>query len=420
MNNMDSLKNMAQRGLRALEPYTKTDMVYLASGGLWLGIGQFVSSLAAFLTSIAFANLLAPEVFGLYKYILSINALLLITTLAGMDSAVTQSVARGFDGTLGVGVRTKIKWGVLGTFLSFAIALYYFFQGNMTLSFAFGITAVFVPFIESFDMYNALLWGKKLFSVQTKYNIIKKIIALLVVILTIFLTKNLYIILLAYFLGAVLPNIYFLYRTNKIYKTNNEVDKESMRFGKNLSAIYIITLILGELDKILIFHYIGAVNLAIYSLAVAPTDQIKGLLKNLNSLAMPQFSQKTIEDIKTTIWHKVLILTISTFFLVTIYIVLAPFFYKIFFPKYLASIHFSQVLALSLIPVVISGFLYTILESQKSEKGLYKYNLYSNVFSVVILFPLIYFYGIWGAIISRCVSRVFTLALSKKLIDNAI
>ena len=42
-------------------------------------------------------------------------------------------------------------------------------------------------------MFNSLLWGKKLFDVQTKYNIIKKFIALASVIGIIFLIALLYI-----------------------------------------------------------------------------------------------------------------------------------------------------------------------------------------------------------------------------------
>lgn len=412
------VKNKINSSLRSLEPYAKTDMIYLVKGGFWLGIGQFVSSLSAFLTSIAFANLLSPDAFGIYKYIISINALLLITTLTGMDSAVTQSVARGYEGTLDTGVKEKIKWGVFGTIVSFCIALYYFFQGNMTLAISFSITALFVPFFESYDMYNSLLWGKKLFDVQTKYNVIKKIISFFSVLITILLTKNLYIILGAYLLSTTVPNIFLFYRTEKKYKNNNEIDPESIKYGKNLSIINVIGLVVAEIDKILVFQYVGASDLAKYSLAMAPTDQIKGLMKNVNALAMPKFSQKSIHEIKKSLWNKVLLLGISTTFIVFVYIAFAPIFFKLFFPKYLDSIIYSQVLALSLIPVVIAGFLHTILESQKANKELYQYNVYSNVLSLIVLWPLVYFFGLWGAVTAKTLNRIIPLIIGGSIINS--
>lgn len=415
---LKNIKEYSIKTLRSMEKYTKTDMLYVAKGGFWLGIGQFVASGSAFIMSVAFANLISPESYGLYKFVLSINSLLVITTLSGMDSAVTQAVSRGYEGTMNLGFKEKMKWGVLGSIISFGITIYYFTQGNYILTLCFGVISIFIPFTESSDIYNSLLWGKKLFNIQAKYNIINTLIVLTATTTTLLLTKNIYVILAVYLLAMTIPNFFFISKVKNFYQENNNIDKESLQYGKHLSLIGIISLVTSQIDKILIFHYIGATNLAIYSIAVAPTDQVKGLLKNLNSLAMPRFSQRSSEEIKKNIWHKVGLLTIFISLVVICYIFLLPFIFKIFFPKYLSSIVYSQILSLSLIPVVIAGFLYTVLESKKDENSIYKYNLYGNLFSLIILFPLIYFFGIRGAITSRIISRVFYFGLASKLINK--
>lgn len=415
---LKNIKEYIIKTLRSMEKYTKTDMLYVAKGGFWLGIGQFVASGSAFIMSVAFANLISPESYGLYKFVLSINSLLVITTLSGMDSAVTQAVSRGYEGTMNLGFKEKMKWGVLGSIISFGITIYYFTQGNYILTLCFGVISIFIPFTESSDIYNSLLWGKKLFNIQAKYNIINTLIVLTATTTTLLLTKNIYVILAVYLLAMTIPNFFFISKVKNFYQENNNIDKESLQYGKHLSLIGIISLVTSQIDKILIFHYIGATNLAIYSIAVAPTDQVKGLLKNLNSLAMPRFSQRSSEEIKKNIWHKVGLLTIFISLVVICYIFLLPFIFKIFFPKYLSSIVYSQILSLSLIPVVIAGFLYTVLESKKDENSIYKYNLYGNLFSLIILFPLIYFFGIRGAIASRIISRVFYFGLASKLINK--
>ncbi len=417
---MNRIKDSGLKAIKWLEGYTKTDTMYIARGGFWLGIGQIVSSGSVLLTSIAFANLLSPETFGIYRYILSINSLLLITTLSGIDSAVTQAVARGFDGTLNSAIKTKIKWGTLGSLISLAIATYYYLQGNTTLAISFSITAMFSPVAESFDIYNALLWGKKLFGTQTFYNICKKVVILISIITTILLTKNIYVILLVYFLSIAIPNLIIFLRVRRKYKENNEIEPGTISYGKHLSLINLFNTVLNELDKILVFQNVGAVDLAIYSMATAPNDQIKGLLKNVNALAMPQFSQKTSSEIKKTLWRKVWILGIITGLIVLCYILISPLFFKIFFPKYLSSVRFSQILSLSLIPVVISGFLNTVLESQKAKTELYKYNTYSNIFNLVTLLSLIFYFGfgIWGAVIAKSLRRVFEFTLSTMLVKK--
>ncbi len=52
----------------------------------------------------------------------------------------------------------------------------------------------------------------------------------------------------------------------------------------------LINALAGQLDKIITYHYLGASELAIYSFAVAMPEQIKGIFKNLNTLAFPKFS----------------------------------------------------------------------------------------------------------------------------------
>ena len=410
------MKNSVVKLLRWSERYTKTDMLYLAQGGFWLTLGQIITSGGALITSVAFANLLAPEVFGIYKYIISITSILTISTLAGMDSAVTQAVSRGFEGTLQKGLRTKMKWGLIGSALSFIVAIYYFSQGNSHLAIAFSTVALFMPFSESFDIYNALLFGKKLFHTQTVYNSIKKIFATGSIILALFLTQNILIIIFVYFASIVVPNIFLLYKTIRKHQNNNSVDPQAMGYGKKLSAIYIIGLITAEIDKILVFQYVGAAELAIYSLALAPTDQIKGLLKNVNALAMPQFSQKSMAEIKQSIWKKVRMLAVGTSIIVMGYVILAPIFFELLFPKYLSAIIYSQIIAISTIPIIIAGFLYTIFEAQKAEKSLYKYNTYSNILNILILFPLVFYFGIWGAVTTRLLTRGLTFIYATYLI----
>lgn len=416
---MERIKAPVVRFLRYTEQYTKTDMLYLAKGGFWLGIGQFISTGSAFIMSVAFANLMAPESYGLYKFVLSINSLILITTLSGIDSAVTQAVSRGFEGTMNLGFKTKMRWGILGSLISAFVATYYLVQGNNLLAICFGIVSIFIPFTESSDIYNSLLWGKKLFNVQAKYNVINTIIILVTTTTTLVLTKNIYIILAIYLLALTIPNFFFINRTKKLYVKNNEVDKESIEYGKHLSIIGLLGLLASQLDKILVFHYIGATNLAIYSIAIAPTDQVKGLLKNINSLAMPKFSEKTTIEIKNGIWHKVGILALIMIFIITAYIIFVPFLFKIFFPKYIASVIYSQIISISLIFAVLAGFLATVMESQKAKMDLYKYNVYTNVINIATLFPLIHYFGIKGAIASKMIARIFSFIYSSYLIKKA-
>ena len=115
-------------------------------------------------------------------------------------------------------------------------------QGNTELALAFCIVSVFMPFSESFNMYNALLWGKKLFGPQTRYNIIRRLISLVAIVGTLFVTKNVLAVLIVYFTALTIPAGIFLWRTVKKYLSNRKTDPEAVLYGKHLSLVYIMNL----------------------------------------------------------------------------------------------------------------------------------------------------------------------------------
>jgi O-antigen/teichoic acid export membrane protein len=390
-------------------------MVYLARGGFWLNLGQTISSLSSLLLAIAFANLLPKEIYGNYKYVLSATGILAIPTLSGMGTAVTQAVARGYEGSLIPALKTKILWGLLGGLASLILAGYYFYQGNTTLTISFLISAVFLPFMDSFGIYDSLLLGRKLFDISTKYFIISQIIAITSLIAVLFFTKNLFLILFTYFASWTLLRFIFLKITLKNFPPNQKQDHQTISYGKHLSLMGIIGTIASYLDRLLIFHYLGAAEVAIYSIAIAPPEQIKGLFKNISILALPKFVQRTKEEIKKTvfekIWKSVLILLIVTI----VYIILAPLIFKLFFPKYPESIIFSQIFAISLVTISLI-IPYSALQAQASKKELYLFNIFYYLFQIIALSIGVYFYGLMGVIIAKTLTRFFSFTLSIYLI----
>jgi len=103
---------------------------------------------------------------------------------------------------------------------------------------------------------------------------------------------------------------------------------------------------------------------------------------------------------------------------ITIYILLAPFFFNLFFPTYTQSIIYSQVLAISVIFAILGTIPYAFLESHGSKKSLYTYNIIGNIFSIATLLILIPFYGLWGAIIARFTTRIVSYLLLILLIKK--
>jgi O-antigen/teichoic acid export membrane protein len=192
---------------------------------------------------------------------------------------------------------------------------------------------------------------------------------------------------------------------------NTKDDPEAITYGKHLSAMTIITTVAGYLDRLLIFHFLGATEVAIYSIAIAPPEQIKGLIKNLNTLALPKFSEKSLAEINASIWSKILKLALLIILTIATYLIAAPFIYQIFFPSYLEAIPLSQLFALSLVANAMFIPL-SIMQSQKMSRQLYQFNFITSAIQIGALLAIIPFFNLYTVVMARVLARFSGLFLA--------
>jgi len=410
IRNTMQIKNTIKNTLLWSQKYTQTDMLYLAKGGSWLLMGQIIGSVANLLLIMAFANWLSKETFGTYKYVLSLLGILSIPSLSGLNSAVLNSASKNEDGTFLKAFQLKLKWGFWGTVASLVVALYYFLQSNPTLAVCFLIVACFLPFFNSLSLYESFLAGKKNFALQNKFSSLTQVVSLLFLGGTIFFTKNIFIILLAYFLPLTLLYALFFYLTKKKYRPEGKPNPKTISFGKHLSIISIMGGVSNQLDKIILWHFLGPAPLAIYSISMILPDRIKDILKIIGSLAMPKLVTKPIDELKKSIPKKTIQLFVLATPVMILYILTAPFIFKWFFPQYVDSVIYSRIYALILLsfPRLLAG---SVIQAKQKTKELYIVSLVLTPVYWILLLALIPFFGLWGAIISFLILEIATFIL---------
>jgi len=405
-------RNKLYHLLRWSEKYTKTDMLYLTKGGFWLTFGQVVVALAGLALATGFANLIPKEIYGNYKFILSIAAIIGAFTLTGMVTAITQSVARGFEGALKEGFKTQLKWSSFMVLIAFGVALYYFINGNNTLAIALLIVGAFSPLLISSTLYGAFLTGKKEFRTNTTYNILRTITPIAILLTTLFFTQNVLLLVFVYFLSNTATTLFFYLRTLEKYKPSHKVDQTSTNYSKHLSLMNLLSIAGNHADKILIFHYLGAVQLAIYAFALMIPTQLNGLIKNVSTLAFPKFSEQKREDVEKALYGKTIKIVIASLFITIAYIVVAPFLFSFLFPQYIDSIFYSQIFSLNIILTASALAIGTFFRSHKLLKESYITNIANNATRIVLMFILITRYEVLGIILAILISRFITTLLS--------
>lgn len=408
---------MLKPHLDRAERLFKTDVRYLLREGSWLSGGQGVSSVIALLMAIAFANLVSPTAYGGYKYLLSFSGLLAIFTLSGLNTAVTQATARGLDGSVWTAFKYRLQGGFFLTLLGLIISGYYYLAGNNWLSAGFLLISLFTPFMESAIIYTSVLSGKRLFRLSATYNVISQFIASLIIFITINLTNEVWIILLSYLASYAGLNLFFLLKVTREQVKNNDIDPETIKFGLRLSGVNVLASVANYLDSIILWHFLGPIQVATYTFAQATITPSKTLLKSFFNLAMPKFAARDLKEIKKTLPAKMLKAFGLVILPVIILILIIPIVFQLFFPAYLASIPYAQVLALTLIffPEKLMGIMFT---AQMKEKQLYTLNIVNPLIKIILILILIPLYGLWGAVWAILIQQVLASCLSLYLFQQ--
>jgi O-antigen/teichoic acid export membrane protein len=393
------LKRKIYRFLRGSQKYTKTDMVYLAKGGFWLNLGQGVASVAGLGLAVAFANLLDPETYGTFKFIISFVAILSIPCLQGMNQAVVRAVSQNNERTVYPALKTKIKWGVFGGAGALMVAGYYFYNDNSTLGISFLIMAGFIPFLNNLNIWIHYLNGKKNFKSLAQYQAGMRMTVVATIVAVLFFTQNLFILLFVHFAANTLIRGTILFLTLKKYPPNSKHDPPSIGYGKHLSLMGVLGPVSNQIDKILLFHFLGPIQVAVYTFSLRPIKELKKPLSSLNKLALPKLSQRSPEQLKRALPGKILRMMIVLVPLVVIYIFIAPHFYRLLFPQYIEATFYSQIFALSLLlfPKMLIG---QTLTAHARKKQLYIIRILTPTCRIILFLILVPLYGIQGAIIS--------------------
>ena len=406
----------AVRLLRWSEKYTKTDMVYLAQGGFWLTLELVVAAVFSLLLAVVFGHYAGKDLYGNYKYVLSIASILSAVSLSGISTAITQSTARGKEGALRQGFWLTLRWSIPMMLLAVCVAVYYFLQGNAFVGVSMLVVAALSPLVYSFSLFDNFLIGRREFSRSAAYSMFGNFATSAVLVLALFLGQRAIILVVVYFIVNVATNAFFYIRTVRSAR-NASTDPEMLGYGFHLSLMGIIGAVADKIDSIVIFSLLGPAQLAIYTYAIAIPEQIKGIIKNIVPISMPKFAQRSIPEIRATIWNKVIVLGLVLVAVAALYIVAAPLFFRVLFPVYMGSVGYSQMYMLSLIFSFITP-LSSVFQAHKKTKELY---ILSNVPAIVLIVTLpvlASLYGIAGAIAAQIVYRATTATVVLILFRN--
>ncbi len=404
---MKQLKNKYDQIIKVTGKALGIDAGYFVKGGIWGMVQQAVGLICGLGIAYGFGHWMAMAVFGEYNLALSIISLVAIVSLPGMNTAMLQSLGKGFDFSLEQGVKTRIKWSFWGIPILIALAIYYYFQGSDTFPTTLLIVAIFFPLLESFQSTRMFFLSRKRFDLQAAYTVLSSVLTAILIIGSILLTKNLLVILAGYLLGQIIPAV-LSYSKAKTLVVNNKQDKGLTSYAKFLTALQILPTAAAHLSNIILASLLGVEQLAIYVVATKFPGMVQ---KNFDVFYKPvtaklanQNNSQHANAVKT---HLLKFIGLGILMAGGIW-VFVPFLIRVFYSAaYLESIALARLYAWSLLSLPLIWLFNDLIKLQKRKKEIFVINTIFPVVKLLLMMILIPLWQIKGLIYIILAERLF-------------
>lgn len=244
----------------------------------WLLTEYFLRLLSGVTVGAFVARFLGPAQYGVYSYTLAFSALFLGFSKLGLDSLILKELVQGEsekDQVLGAAFYVKLIGGAVGVVSALLIS---FFLGkdNLTILYINIITlgAVF----QSFDVVDFYFQSVSKIKFISYCKITQIIFSIAIKLVLIYLKANLLYFVIATLLDQIILTALYFYlaRQSHINSFFRYFDiqrmKELLKVGYPLLITYLVVLIQGRVDQLILTHYFGTTELAYFSSAIRVVD----------------------------------------------------------------------------------------------------------------------------------------------------
>jgi O-antigen/teichoic acid export membrane protein len=364
----------------------------------WALFSQIFIVIVNLATVYILANLLSPNDYGQFKLITTWLAIAVGVGYTGYSYTLPQQIASGQEYNL-IEILKKTFLKSLPAFLGlFIISLYYLYNQNLNLGSGFFFGAFLVPILCTATVVNFYYMGKKNFKMFALSQNFVDFVQLAAIALLAYYSSNFALIISLYFIATIIANLLLLFKVTRDDKKQRKVpettlkqevnyEKEKMQSKLNISAI--VNGFVSQIDKLLLFHFVGAAPLAIYSMVTAISDQARTPTKAIVSAIFPRMTSPSFT--KKRLYQIYFLLTLFCFFIFVTLIVIYPLVFKYIFPKYVDYIYLANIASLTIL-FAPSHLLYFYAQSKNQFMTI---NTYANLNTALqlALFPIATYFG---------------------------
>ncbi len=391
------------------------DAHYFAKNSALVLLGHGVSIIRGIIAGYFVARYFEKDTYGEYQFILSVVGMLSLFGLAGMSNAVTRAWARGDAFSERRITLHHLGVCAIGSVLLFAAIPFLHYYNRQELWPLFAAAAFLFPLSPiAMVRFGGFTIGKARFDIALKVSLVWSTLLILATVAILWLHQS---ALLMFVAATAIPSLVYLYYSRGIHppaiKSGNDQTESIISYAWRITFATMPLDLVWYLDKLLISQLFGLNQLATFTVALLVPEQVRLFMKQFLpvSFARQAAGDDSWERRKKLI--KIVLTGTLVFALgIAIYILLCPIVIPFLFPQYDAHELTLLTSVASLALLTMPGTLFSqYLEAQGMLREIRIANWSAAVMFGGLLWILIPFYGLLGAVAARALFRFMHLSI---------
>src|SRR3989344_9008185 len=382
------------------------DLPYFIKNSTFAFIQQTIGVTCGLIVSYIFGHFISVQTFGEYSLVLSLLGLLNFLGLSEIDTPLTQSVSRGYDGSLITTARIKFGLSLIGIPILLGFAVFYYLRNQTSIAIILVFITLLLPLLNTFTSYPAFLVAKRKFMSLSLLGILSSLFFVITITAASWITKSSLGITIAYLVAITVPAIVGYAYCIKSVAKNFKIDPKLFQYGKFLTLLSILPWISGNIGSILLGTFIGPEALAIYAVAsrflTAVQKNFVVFYKPVTAKLAGQSSSAHQEVLRK---HAIKLLLIGLMLMAGLWLLL-PLLVRFFFTdKYTSAIVYGRYLSLTLIVLPFNWVVSDMMLYQKKTHALIARSTIPHIIKIAMYLIVVPMYKIDGLVAITLLDR---------------
>lgn len=365
--------------------------ILIARKGIEIALGLLVFAVLA--------RTLSKEQFATYSLLFGVIAILRLTALPGLGTAVTQSYARGRFGNFLSATLISVLGSLVGSSILVGAAVWHFhIDDEQTGSVLLWAAALF-PLFSGLQFWKNAFVGRERYHRLFWYDSASAILKCGAVLFCAYAFPGALIpVVLSVMLAPVAVNVLATATEVRQRKERTEGENGAIPYGVKTSVYQVPPVVAQHLDKLALFYLISPEALAVYAVALRIPDLARAVVGETNATLGPLFARQStytvaLQRFSVRLWLVYLGISVAGAVFVVPYLLplLAG-------ERYADSVGYAQVMTIGVAMGYLGDIQFRYVKSHLHGRAYLMITSATAVADSVLILALAYLFGLGGVV----------------------